>query len=271
MTKAGNFCQQENSIMAEQKESSVLFSLKELMNLEEDRIKQEEDQKRRIDEEAARARAETERRAREEEEARMRAADEKRRTEEQRSREDSARVEAIRQGEVEKARLEAENRARMEQMHKQQEHEKELARLNTDKSKKRLVFIAVGIGLVAVTGLVGGAVIINGQIKAKQQLEAQLSDLTAKQEENNRKMSELNDKLSHATTPEERAALEQQIDDAKKKQAELAAQQASVKTGGGGHVGGGGPVAPVVRQLPKCKCAAGDPLCSEIPGQTCSP
>ena len=28
--------------MAEQKESSVLFSLKELMNLEEDRIKQEE-------------------------------------------------------------------------------------------------------------------------------------------------------------------------------------------------------------------------------------
>ena len=28
--------------MAEQKESSVLFNLKELMNLEEDRIKQEE-------------------------------------------------------------------------------------------------------------------------------------------------------------------------------------------------------------------------------------
>ena len=33
--------------MAEQKESSVLFSLKELMSLEEDRIRQEEDEKRR--------------------------------------------------------------------------------------------------------------------------------------------------------------------------------------------------------------------------------
>jgi hypothetical protein len=31
--------------MAEQKESSVLFSLKELMNLEEDRIKEEEAEK----------------------------------------------------------------------------------------------------------------------------------------------------------------------------------------------------------------------------------
>lgn len=26
-----------------------------------------------------------------------------------------------------------------------------------------------------------------------------------------------------------------------------------------------------VRVLPKCVCAAGDPLCSEIPGQTCAP
>ena len=31
--------------MAEQKESSVLFSLKELMSLEEDRIRQEEDER----------------------------------------------------------------------------------------------------------------------------------------------------------------------------------------------------------------------------------
>ncbi len=256
--------------MAEQKESSVLFSLKELMNLEEDRIKQEEDQKRRVEEEAARVRAESERRTREEEEARMRAADEKRRVEEQRTREDSARVEAIRQGEVEKARLDAENRARMEQMHKQQEHEKELARLTTDKSKKRLVLISSGIGVLLLAGIIGGAVMYSKAQQRERDLQAQLTDLTAKQEENNRKMSELNDKLSHATTPEERAQLEQQIDDAKKKQAEIAAAQQSVKTGNtGGHVGN--VTAPTPRALPKCKCAAGDPLCSEIPGQTCSP
>jgi len=84
-------------------------------------------------------------------------------------------------------------------------------------------------------------------------------------------MNELNNQLSHATTPEERAQLEQQIEDAKKKQADLVAQAQQVKPGGGGGGGGGhtGPVQP--RALPKCKCTVGDPLCSEIPGQTCTP
>ena len=37
--------------MAEQKDNSVLFSLKELMNIEEERIKQEEDDKKRREDE----------------------------------------------------------------------------------------------------------------------------------------------------------------------------------------------------------------------------
>ena len=49
--------------MSEQKESSVLFSLKELMNLEEDRIKQEEETKRAQAEAAERSRLDAERRA----------------------------------------------------------------------------------------------------------------------------------------------------------------------------------------------------------------
>ena len=44
--------------MAEQKESSVLFSLKELMNLEEDRIRQEDDEKRKRAEAEVQARQE---------------------------------------------------------------------------------------------------------------------------------------------------------------------------------------------------------------------
>ncbi len=258
--------------MAEQKESSVLFSLKELMNLEEDRIRQEEDQKRRAEEEAARARAESERRAREEEEARLRSVEEKRRGEEQRSREEAARLEAIRHAEVEKARFDAENQARLQQLAHQQEHERQLAVVNQDKSKKRLVLIASSIGVLAVAGLIGGAVIINNQLKKSKDLEAQLTAITAQSEENNRKMSELNDKLSKATSPEERAALEADLEAAKKKQQDLQQQQQSVKTGGGGNVGGGHVTAPVrPANLPKCKCAAGDPLCSEIPGQTCTP
>jgi colicin import membrane protein len=51
--------------MAEQKESSVLFSLKELMNLEEDRIRQEDEEKKKRAEVEVQARQEAERRARE--------------------------------------------------------------------------------------------------------------------------------------------------------------------------------------------------------------
>jgi colicin import membrane protein len=256
--------------MAEQKESSVLFSLKELMNLEEDRIRQEEDAKRRQEEEAARVRAEAERRAREEEEARMRAVEEKRRTEEQRTREDAARLEAIRHAEVEKARLDAENQARMQQLTHQQEHERQLALVSQDKSKKRLVLIAVTIGVLAVGGLAGGAFVISNQLKKSKDLEAQLTALQSQADENNRKMSELNGKLASATTPEEKAELERQLDDAKKKQTELQQATQSVKTGGGPRTFTG-PTQQAPRTLPKCHCSAGDPLCSEIPGQTCTP
>jgi len=256
--------------MAEQKESSVLFSLKELMNLEEDRIRQEEDQKRRAEEEAARVRAEAERRVREEEEARIRAAEEKRRGEEQRSREEAARLEAIRHAEVEKARLDAENAARIEQMRHQQEHERQLAMVTQDKSKKRLVLIAVGAGLLFVGAAVTGVVTYSNAQKKQQELQAQLTDLTSKQEENQRKMNELNDKLAKATTPEEKAALQAQLDDARQKAADLAADQQAVKSGQHVVHHSTGVSAPV-QHLPKCHCAAGDPLCSEIPGQTCTP
>ena len=107
--------------MADQKESSVLFSLKELMNLEEDRIKKEDDDRKRTEEAENAARADAERRAREEEERRLRAEDERKRGDEARMREETARLEAIRHGEVEKARVEAEGVARMQALRRQQE------------------------------------------------------------------------------------------------------------------------------------------------------
>ena len=62
--------------MSEQKESSVLFSLKELMNLEEDRIRSEEADRAAQAAAAEQARLEAERTAREAEEARIRAEEE---------------------------------------------------------------------------------------------------------------------------------------------------------------------------------------------------
>src|SRR6266511_6068292 len=141
--------------MAEQKESSVLFSLKELMNLEENRIKEEEQEKDR------RARAEAERRAREDaerraaEEARLRAEEESRRADDQRKREEAMRLEAIRMGEIEKAKAEAEHQARLQQMAAQQAHEQHLAALHGDQSKKRLKLI---VGVVSAVLVLGGVV-----------------------------------------------------------------------------------------------------------------
>ena len=65
--------------MSEQKESSVLFSLKELMNLEEDRIEQEENEEKRKADAAERARQEEARRAEDAQQARLQAEEEKRR------------------------------------------------------------------------------------------------------------------------------------------------------------------------------------------------
>ena len=72
--------------MSEQKESSVLFSLKELMNLEEDRIKTEEDAKAQQVRAAEEARAAAERAAIQAEESRIAAEAERRRLDEQRQR-----------------------------------------------------------------------------------------------------------------------------------------------------------------------------------------
>src|SRR5450755_6918 len=100
--------------MADQKESSVLFSLKELMGLEEDRIREEEADKSRRAKAEAEAREAQERTVREAEERRLRDDEERRRQEELRKREEATRLDAIRHGELEKAKSETEHRSRME-------------------------------------------------------------------------------------------------------------------------------------------------------------
>src|SRR5678816_3695297 len=112
--------------MAEQKESSVLFSLKELMNLEEDRIRQEDEEKKKRAEAEVLARQEAERRARDQEQARLHAEEERRRGED-------------------------EQRARLEAMSQQQAHQLQLSTLQHDEHKKklqRMVTLSVGGGAI---------------------------------------------------------------------------------------------------------------------------
>lgn len=247
--------------MSEQKESSVLFSLKELMSLEEDRIRSEEAEKAATAAAAEKARQEAERAAREAEEARIRAEDERRRMEEQRSREEAARLEAIRVAEVEKARVEAEQRARLEAMAAQQQHEQKLAQLTHDESKKKLrkTLLAVAIA-VPVLGIGVGVMVYRNvqETKAREaaaaieraQLEEEKKKLDAQLKEQEGKVNGLLSQLSSAKDEATRLALQKQIEEAQEKTKAL-------QRGGGGAkpASGGGAAKP-------CNCAAGDPLCS---------
>jgi colicin import membrane protein len=249
--------------MSEQKESSVLFSLKELMNLEEDRIKQEEDTRAAQAAAAERARIEAERQAREAEEARIRAEEDRRRTDEGRAREETARLEAIRHAEIERARVDAEGRARMEAMAAQQQHERSLAAINQDKSKKNLrnLLIAGIVGVIAI-GSVSGylikknldekeaqAIAVSAQLKQAQEEKAKLD---AQIKASDAKQTQLNAQLASAKDEATRLALQKQLDEEQEKSKAL-------KRGGGGArpAAGGG-------DKPKaaCNCTPGDPLCS---------
>ena len=254
--------------MAEQKESSVLFSLKELMSLEENRIKEEEAEKERRVRQEAEARAAAERAARDAEERRIREEEERRRQEEQRQREETARLDAIRQAEIEKARADAEHRARLEAMAAQQSHEAQLAALRSDSTKKRLKLIVLGVSAVLVLGAVGAGFAWNNAQKAQQardallaaesqQLAAELGRLKTQADEAAKKEEDLHKRLNAATDEATRNKLEADLARAKTEKEAAQGRAATVgrahSTGGGSKPAGGG--------AKPCSCPPGDPLC----------
>jgi len=255
--------------MAEQKESSVLFSLKELMNLEEDRIKQEDEEKKRRAEADARARSDAERRARDQEQARLAAEEERRRGDETRKKEEAVRLEAIRHGEIERARVEAENRARMEALTKQQEHERHITSLKQDEHKKKLQRNLMLTGISAAVVVFGVLGLYFGKIRpeAEAREAAQRAVIAQQQEETRRaqqqladstaKVNDLLSQLSSAQDDKTRAELKAKLADAQKQQA----ASASRASGGGSKAsGGGGDDKPKPKKA--CDCQPGDPLCS---------
>jgi colicin import membrane protein len=119
-------------------ETSALFSLSELMRLEQDRIADEEKQKKARAVAEENARREAEQLAREQELARVKLEEDRRRQEAEREREHAARLEAIREAEALRVRVETEQRARLEALSAQQLHEQKLRALETDAGKKKL-------------------------------------------------------------------------------------------------------------------------------------
>jgi colicin import membrane protein len=191
------------------------------------------------------------------------AEDQRRMQDEQRRREEEARLEAIRQSEIEKGRAEHEQRARMEAMTVQQEHERKLAALNQDEGKKRLRnIIAAGATVVVLGSALTGYFWYQNKIEQEQKSSALAAEAARAKEDAEKKqreleaklaqIKELEDQIGKAADPAEIERLKRQLNEAKD----------DAKGLGGPRVGGPRPGAPAPA-APKT-CAPGDPLCSDI-------
>ena len=146
--------------MNEAKESSVLFSLRELMDLERRRLSDERDEEaRRSEDESAKAR-EAAQQALAEVEARRVAEQAVARAAAERAREESAHLSAIQEAVLERSRSDAAAALALETLRVEREHERALHGLAVDKDKRRLVRLAQGLGatlFVVVAMMVGVA------------------------------------------------------------------------------------------------------------------
>lgn len=249
--------------MAEKKESSVLFSLRELREIEEERIQEEHTAKKRAEEERIRAQQEAERRAREEEEGRRRAAEQAERSAreavENREREERLRVEEAER----RARVEAQANLEQQRMHK----ELEIRAIEAQKSKPTWL-IAVAGGLVLVVGILGywaynrSQEAEQAQRESDAKLAALMKDIDTTQADFNRLSKETEEKyqkLLSAKTEEEKKAAQEALDRAKAERDRAGdtlnklKDKARKERGGGGDKKDDGQI--------KVKCDPNDPLC----------
>jgi hypothetical protein len=192
--------------MAERRENSVLFSLKELRRIEDDRVKKEEDE--------AKARSEAERAAKEAALRQSRDDEERRRREEE---DRLRRIEEEKESKVreEQIRLqEAERRHRVEgELRLQEERMRLEVQSRAGKSPLKAI-IGVTVALVAIAGGLGYKMYSDHQMEMKvanaraEELERQNKLAQAEYE---RKMvaiqKEMDDKLRNAKSDDERARI----------------------------------------------------------------
>lgn len=172
--------------MSTTNDTSVLFSINQLVNDYETRLLEEQAEAARKAEVEEKARLEAARIAREEEARREHEANMRRIAEESAKREEAARLEAIRLAAIERARIEAERQAQIEMQSKQREHELALEALREDEKKKKLersIRFGAVAGVLLIAGLVG---LYFGKIKPDHDLQvaSRAADINAQFEKN---------------------------------------------------------------------------------------
>ena len=186
----------------------------------------------------------------------------------------------MRQGEVERARVDAENQARARAMQQQQDHERQLAALSQDKKKKQLTWVVVAIGAVLVFGGAGGGyafwstqqesariqALKDQEIAAKQQqLDKLMADLKAQQDQ----MTNAQAELANAKSDADRANAQAKLAAAQQAQATTQRNIAAVKAGAA-KPAKRGPEQDEV-QLPAGRPALLLPLAMQLSRSACAP
>ena len=205
--------------------SSVLFSLNQLMSIESERIREEDERRAREKAAAREAEEAAARRALEEQQAAIRAEEERRARAEAARREEAARHEAQRLAAITAARIEAERRAHIAELERRQEHERQLAQIEGDDAKRRLKkMLTIGLvsGLIAIGGGVGAYF---GHIKPEadrryaaylaevETQRAAAEDAKAKLEAESERRADLERQIREEQDASRRLALQQQLKD----------------------------------------------------------
>ena len=151
--------------MAGLRDDSILFSLNSLLERERQRISEEAEREAKRLEAELQARIERERLAREAEKARLLEEAQRELRDEQRRREEAARVEGLRQAEIERARTEAEARARLELVARQHEHEKNLTVIRERGRRAFAERLAIVLGIALFFSLAGAFGFYFGKIR----------------------------------------------------------------------------------------------------------
>lgn len=172
--------------MSTTNDTSVLFSINQLVNDYETRLLEEQAEAARKAEAEEKARLEAARLAKEEAARKAHEENMRKIAEESAKREEAARLEAIRLAAVERARIEAERQAQIEMHAKLREHELALEALREDEKKKKLersIRLGVASGAIFIASVLG---LYFGKIRPDHEarVAAQAADINAQFEEN---------------------------------------------------------------------------------------
>jgi colicin import membrane protein len=250
--------------MGDNKESSVLFSLRELMSLEQDRVASERAANERRVQEAQQRRLADERAKSEAEAQKVRDIEESRLAGEQREREAAARLEAISLAELARAKAEVEHEAQLRELTARRGHEAQLVAIHQQSSTRRTkIGATVAIGIL-VLGMLG----LGWKWRADQQAAnlarandaaalAQLEDEKAKLQQQidaaQAESQRLQEALGSTKSAEEAIKLKAARDRVTRRLATLQEKQKSPKATRSG--------VPTSSKTPNCTCTEGDPLC----------